>query len=432
MLGFGMIVYSIVFFDQMTPFPSLYALVPTVGTGFIILSAVPNTLVHRLLSVSPIVGFGLISYSAYLWHQPILAFSRYRILSDHSDLLLIVLCTASFLMAYVSWRWVEKPFREKGLINRKSIFRLSVLTTFAFICIGFLIVQTTGFSHIERHQIKTAKYSIWLKEIGVKNYVFDNRKLAEDSYNILREISNDPGYKFRDNEYDRELWFDISNPKKKLLLIGNSHSKDLFSVFHNSDEILSIFQIARYGTELSQIDEEFFQSPNYESSEYIIIVSKYSDEDLVSLPATLNRMLLDGKKVFVSYEMFEFSEKYFDFYNLADYKIFNYYRRYERLDQLASHINDSYSSEFYASRENPTSDWRVKREELNKLADINGQIIFLDRMEYICDDEAGCSGVDKNLQKMIYDYGHHTSSGAKVFGKRLHESKFFRELISNL
>jgi len=124
LLGFGMIVYSIVTFDESTPFPSLYALVPTLGAGLIILSAVPNTLVHKLLSFKPIVGIGLVSYSAYLWHQPLLAFVRHRLLGEVSELLLISLCIVSILMAWVSWRFVEKPFRDRAALSQKFFYFL--------------------------------------------------------------------------------------------------------------------------------------------------------------------------------------------------------------------------------------------------------------------------------------------------------------------
>ena len=70
-IGLCCIMYSIVFFDKQTPFPSFYTLIPTVGAVLIISYANNQTLVGRLLSNKLMVGIGLISYSAYLWHQPI-------------------------------------------------------------------------------------------------------------------------------------------------------------------------------------------------------------------------------------------------------------------------------------------------------------------------------------------------------------------------
>ena len=113
LLGFGMISYSIIAFNETTPFPSLYTLIPTIGTGLLILYAVPKTYVHKLLSMKFIVGIGLISYSTYLWHQPLLAFTKYRVLGEPSDLNLIILCAASLVIAWFSWKFVEMPFRSK-------------------------------------------------------------------------------------------------------------------------------------------------------------------------------------------------------------------------------------------------------------------------------------------------------------------------------
>ena len=143
LLGFGMITYSIIAFDKTTPFPSLYALIPTIGTGLLILCAVPKTYIHKLLSLKFIVGIGLISYSAYLWHQPLLAFARHRILGDVSDLILIILCVASLAMAWFSWRFVEQPFRSRTHFSRNIVFRFSIIGIFIFSLIGSYISYST-------------------------------------------------------------------------------------------------------------------------------------------------------------------------------------------------------------------------------------------------------------------------------------------------
>ena len=151
LIGFCMIVYSIVAFDEKTPFPSLYALVPTIGTGLLILCAVPKTFIHKLLSLKFIVGIGLFSYSAYLWHQPLLAFARHRLLGDVSDLILLALCIASLAMAWFSWRFVEKPFRSKGIFSRKFIFTGAITSIIIFTLIGSLAHQTKGFQKTFEH-----------------------------------------------------------------------------------------------------------------------------------------------------------------------------------------------------------------------------------------------------------------------------------------
>ena len=146
LLGFCLIVYSIIAFDKTTPFPSLYALVPTIGTGLLILCAVPKTFIHKILSLKFIVGIGLVSYSAYLWHQPLLAFARNRLLGDASDLILIALCITSLVMAWFSWKFVEGPFRSRTYFSRNLVFRFSILGIFIFSLIGSYITYSTDSS----------------------------------------------------------------------------------------------------------------------------------------------------------------------------------------------------------------------------------------------------------------------------------------------
>jgi peptidoglycan/LPS O-acetylase OafA/YrhL len=145
LLGFGMIVYSIISFDKATPFPSLYALIPTIGTGLLILCAVPKTFVHKLLSLKFIVGIGLISYSAYLWHQPLLVFARHRLLGEISELILIALCLTSLVMAWFSWKFVEAPFRNKRAFKRNKIFLFSMICIVVFTSLGLSMHLKKGY-----------------------------------------------------------------------------------------------------------------------------------------------------------------------------------------------------------------------------------------------------------------------------------------------
>ena len=145
MAGLLLICIAIFLFDKNTPFPSVYALVPTIGAGLVILYATPPTLIGKLLSSKVVVGVGLVSYSAYLWHQPLLAFAHHRSDDDLSNLLLLSLCVMSFVLAYISWNFVEKPFRAKNKFTRKSIFILGFVGSLFFFVIGLSGHLSKGF-----------------------------------------------------------------------------------------------------------------------------------------------------------------------------------------------------------------------------------------------------------------------------------------------
>ena len=147
MLGFALIIVSIFLLDRDIPFPSLYALAPTVGTALIIIFTTTDTWVYQILSQRLFVGIGLISYSAYLWHQPLFVFTRIMSLEEPSQWLLGLLSIATFLLAYLSWRFVEMPFRNKRRFNRKQIFTVSLIGSLIITGIGIVFIATDGLAN---------------------------------------------------------------------------------------------------------------------------------------------------------------------------------------------------------------------------------------------------------------------------------------------
>jgi len=144
-LGLLMIGYSVFAFDKTVPFPSFYTLLPTIGTGLIIVFSSSTTLVGRLLGTRILVGIGLVSYSAYLWHQPLFSFYRHVTLAEPQKVIFALLGGLSFLLAYLSWRYVEAPFRNKEIVSRKTIFITSLLGSLFFLIVGVTGVVTNGF-----------------------------------------------------------------------------------------------------------------------------------------------------------------------------------------------------------------------------------------------------------------------------------------------
>ena len=93
--------------------PNALTALPIVGVCLIVLTSGATPLA-RLLSIRPLVGIGLVSYSFYLWHQPVFAFARLRTLGPLSPLETAALVALSFTLAVLTWRFVEQPFRANS------------------------------------------------------------------------------------------------------------------------------------------------------------------------------------------------------------------------------------------------------------------------------------------------------------------------------
>ena len=101
-LGLLAILISVFTFDSSIPFPSYYTLIPVIGTMIIILFANNNTFVAKILSIKFIVSLGLISYSLYLWHQPIFSFLKHLLFDEPTNVqnfiaILLVFCVSFFM-----------------------------------------------------------------------------------------------------------------------------------------------------------------------------------------------------------------------------------------------------------------------------------------------------------------------------------------------
>jgi peptidoglycan/LPS O-acetylase OafA/YrhL len=162
--GLAAIVVSTLVFDDSTPFPSYYAAIPTLGTALIIAFGSGQELTCRFLSWKPVVFIGLISYSAYLWHQPIFALLRIRGFGEFTEIHFLIGALASLLLATLTWQFVEKPFRsrsasadKKPTLTRNMIFGLSATGICVFLLAGtVMIYQGRDFersSGLQREQV---------------------------------------------------------------------------------------------------------------------------------------------------------------------------------------------------------------------------------------------------------------------------------------
>lgn len=143
--GLLLICFSILFFTEQTRTPSVWILIPTLGTALILCSDLEGSILFRVLSCRLMVFLGLLSYSAYLFHQPILAFVRQVYGADLSYNILFLCIGSTFFCAGLSYRFVETPFRNRRLIGLNILVPVLVLTTIALGSIGTFIHLKNGY-----------------------------------------------------------------------------------------------------------------------------------------------------------------------------------------------------------------------------------------------------------------------------------------------
>lgn len=228
-IGLGLILLAVFTYSEHMRLPSAYTLAPVLGTALILLFSAGGTWVSRLLSLRLVVGVGLISYSAYLWHHPLFAFARIHSFTTPATTTMLLLAALSLVLGALSWWLVEQPFRNKQ--HRHYVKNRPAL---ALACIGALAILAVGsLGHFTQGHLQH-----W-KENAPQNQV--------------------RAFELLDTERDRAFEFDngdclfnlneLATPEQERLIacsrkygegiavIGDSHAMNLFHVLkHRAKE----------------------------------------------------------------------------------------------------------------------------------------------------------------------------------------------------
>lgn len=144
-LGYGMVLYSALSYDERTFFPGVAALVPVLGTLLVIASGPsgPSWSPNQLLSVRPVQFLGDVSYSLYLWHWPLIVLAPAflsRTLGTPDRIVIVVLAVG---LSYLSKKFVEDPGRTKLLKGAKPprvfLAMAAAVAAIAGLCGGLLL-----------------------------------------------------------------------------------------------------------------------------------------------------------------------------------------------------------------------------------------------------------------------------------------------------
>ena len=388
--GLVMIAIAVFAYDNGTPFPSLYALLPTGGAILVILFARPGTIAHMLLSAPLCVGIGLISYSFYLWHQPVFVFGRLIELGELSLGLRIGLVAASLALAYVSWRFVERPFRtgpRSRRFSRASLFGGAGALSAVIIVFGLVADNDSYF----RHGLPETKQR-HLDYIGYnKTQAFADANRKPDCFF---------GSSHNSFEYFKpERCLTGSSDKPNVLIMGDSHAAHLWIAFEEAFPDLNILQATASGCRplapfegaqrctdlLRYLWREFLPQGGVDT---IVLSGRWRADDLRRLSGTIAELNRMARRVVVIGPTVEYA---------ADLPVL-----LSKFDSGAKRLPMGR----YLIRE------RFELSAAMKPIATTAGAIYVDIAAAICADDQ-CAVVSKKGEPMVWDGRHYTPSGAR-------------------
>lgn len=144
--GLALLAFSLFWLNDASPFPGVNAIYPCVGSVLLMIAGERSPLIRSLLGFRPMVYIGLISYSLYLWHWPILAFARY-FYGGITPTMALAAVIAMLALATLSYRFVEQPARHASGTRLVQAARLFGAPALVIAVIGGYIWTSNGMKH---------------------------------------------------------------------------------------------------------------------------------------------------------------------------------------------------------------------------------------------------------------------------------------------
>ena len=144
LIGLIFMFYAVFLVDSQTFFPGIYSFIPCVGCAMII-AAGPNTVMAKFLSIRPLVFIGLISYSLYLWHWPvIILYKSYFLIDILSHQIAILIASIIILFSWFTTEFIENRLRRSNISFRSTILTYLVIPMILLFVVSFFISHQNG------------------------------------------------------------------------------------------------------------------------------------------------------------------------------------------------------------------------------------------------------------------------------------------------
>lgn len=393
-LGFFLIIISFIYADLIFLNFSISRIFSVLGALLIIKYCNDKIFFSKILTNKIAVSIGLISYSLYLWHYPIFAFVRIGKLS-HNFIDNFLIGSLIFLISIFSYLYIEKPFRDKNLLSFKKILVIILIFLILIFSSLFLVIYNKGFP--SRFPIQ-------------ENFSLDNGAYAEEVRIKKYEIGV-PDFK--------------KNSKNKILIIGNSHGRDLFNSLKLNEELFSEYEFSILDTQVHclvnilknnsycerKLDNKLKKI--FDSSDTIILSSSFTEKDMSVLEDVIIELKKTNKKIILTTVIPTF--------NFIDSKLL--------IDEF-----------FIKNKKLPSFDEKIVLEKkyfnsLDKKINIKNDLIFniskkynikiLDKFELFCNkQDKTCIFLTEEKKKIFYNIDHYSIDGAKFIGRKIKETQW--------
>lgn len=392
--GLGLICLAVFAYSPATPFPGVAALAPCAGAALIIAAGRSGTsLVGRILSLKPMVFIGLISYSLYLWHWPMIVFQGMEsspVSGVSVRMAKLITIGVSIVVATLSWKFVESPFRAGRLrMPRSLLFKGAAAAAAAVAAVGITAILYKGFpSRYPSNAIQVASY-----------LDYDSAKYFRDGSCFISS-----GYKYGDYNFSECLREDPS--KKNYLLFGDSHAAHLWYGLSTSLRGVNVLQATASGCKPT-LDQPLLaaatckQLMTYIYKDYLpdhhvdrlLIAARWQAQDVLPLSRSLDWMKEHGISVVIFGPMVQ--------YDMALPRLLAFSMRGKDLTIPDEHRVNEHGLD----------------NALSQLAEKKG-VEYVSFYRSLCGPRS-CQEFALNGVPLQFDYGHLTKEGSLLVAQKL-------------
>jgi len=190
-VGAALLALSLIYINRYCKFPGWWALLPTVGTFFIISAGPTAWINNKCLSNKILVWFGIISYPLYLWHWSLLSFVRIVKGTVPTVEMRAATIFISIILAWITYILIEKPLRFGKNSNVKSLILLIFMVI--LVSVGYNCYKKDGYVHRQFSDVSTFNINAfeWPKE-KMKSQACDDRLKIDDMDFCLMSADKEP------------------------------------------------------------------------------------------------------------------------------------------------------------------------------------------------------------------------------------------------